>query len=78
MHFSPPTCRERSLVRVIVQRQLKGFEFARDIFLDAVPFSGDNDLLTPTFKLKRNVAKEHYQEAIDRMYASGLGVVAGE
>ena len=32
------------------------------------PFSVDNDLLTPTFKLKRNIAKNTYKEQIDKMY----------
>ena len=33
--------------------QLKGFEVVRDIHLEAELFAVDNDLLTPTFKLKR-------------------------
>ncbi len=57
--------------------QLKGFEFARDIYLESAPFSVDNDILTPTFKLKRNVARDRYQAQIDAMYAGGIGVVAG-
>jgi len=57
--------------------KLKGFELAKDIYLEATLFSAENDLLTPTFKLKRNVAKDRFQTQIDRMYASGIGVVAG-
>jgi Lon protease-like protein len=56
---------------------LKGFEMVKDIRLEATLFSVENDLLTPTFKLKRNVAKQRYQALIDEMYAGGLGVVAG-
>lgn len=33
-------------------------------------FTVDNDLLTPTFKLKRPQAKAAFQAAIDAMYAS--------
>jgi long-chain acyl-CoA synthetase len=32
------------------------------------PFSVENGLLTPTFKLKRPQAKAAYQAVIDRMY----------
>jgi hypothetical protein len=39
----------------------------------------ENDLLTPTFKLKRNVAKQRFQADIDALYLkSGMGVVAGK
>jgi long-chain acyl-CoA synthetase len=48
---------------------LKGFELCRRITLIATPFSVENDILTPTFKLKRNVAKRVYQAQIDAMYA---------
>jgi hypothetical protein len=57
--------------------QLKGFEMVKDIRLESTLFSVENDLLTPTFKLKRNVAKQRYQSQIDEMYGGGLGVVAG-
>lgn len=56
---------------------LKGFENARGITLFPELFTVENDLLTPTFKLKRPVAKRRFQADIDMMYASGLGVVAG-
>jgi long-chain acyl-CoA synthetase len=36
------------------------------------PFTIESDMLTPTFKLKRNVAKKLYEADIDRMYAEGI------
>lgn len=33
------------------------------------PFSVENDMLTPTFKLKRNVAKKKYENKIESLYA---------
>jgi len=52
------------------QAGLHGFETPKAIHLDHVPFSVENDLLTPTFKLKRQQARIYYQKEIDRLYAS--------
>ncbi|KAJ3024216.1 Long chain acyl-CoA synthetase 7 peroxisomal [Thoreauomyces humboldtii] len=53
---------------------LKGFENVKDIYLESSPFTVENDLMTPTFKLKRHEAKKLYQAQIDEMYArSGAG-----
>lgn len=52
------------------QSDLKGFEQIRAIHLDSTEFSVENDLLTPTFKLKRETAKKTYQSQIDAMYAT--------
>ena len=48
--------------------KLKGFEAVRAVFLEPEPFSVDNDLLTPTFKLKRPQLQKRYQDEIDAMY----------
>lgn len=48
---------------------LKGFECLKSVYLDMTPFSVDNELLTPTFKLKRHDAKKYYKTQIDQMYA---------
>jgi len=47
---------------------LKGFEFPRKIYLSTQLFTVDNDLLTPTFKLKRAQAKHYFTEQINQMY----------
>ncbi|KAG0039239.1 Long chain acyl-CoA synthetase 7 peroxisomal [Podila clonocystis] len=51
------------------ESDLKGFEILKNIHVDSEQFSIENDLLTPTFKLKRHQAKEKYQAEIDRMYS---------
>eukprot|EP00743_Colponemidia_sp_Colp-15_P005852 GILK01006290.1.p1 GENE.GILK01006290.1~~GILK01006290.1.p1 ORF type:complete len:687 (+),score=122.15 GILK01006290.1:37-2061(+) len=54
------------------QLKLRGFEFVKSIFLESEPFSPENGLLTPTFKLKRHDAKQKYQTQIDALYALGV------
>ncbi|KAG5182215.1 putative long-chain-fatty-acid--CoA ligase [Tribonema minus] len=50
--------------------KLHGFELAKAVHLVVEPFSVDNDLLTPTFKLKRFQAKKLFKKEIAAMYAS--------
>ncbi|KIE01931.1 AMP-dependent synthetase/ligase, partial [Metarhizium majus ARSEF 297] len=45
------------------------YEHVANILLDVEPFTVDNDLLTPTLKLKRAQAAREFRGEIDRMYA---------
>lgn len=49
--------------------ELKGFELPRDIHIDTELFTPENEITTPTFKLKRPQAKAKYAAAIDEMYS---------
>ncbi|KAJ3310858.1 Long chain acyl-CoA synthetase 7 peroxisomal [Blyttiomyces sp. JEL0837] len=51
-------------------KKLAGFEIPRALHLDADPMTIENGLLTPTMKVKRNVAQEKYKAQIDAMYAA--------
>ena len=44
------------------QHKLSGLERPKDIFVTDDAFSVDNDLLTPTFKLKRHKCKEYFKD----------------
>ncbi|CAG8587684.1 8982_t:CDS:10 [Acaulospora morrowiae] len=44
------------------------FELVKAIHLTHVPFSIENDLLTPTFKIKRNDAQKYFRNVIDKLY----------
>lgn len=48
--------------------KLTGLEVPKGIFCTAEEFSVENDLLTPTFKLKRNEAKKKFYQEIKDMY----------
>ncbi|XP_024466697.2 long chain acyl-CoA synthetase 6, peroxisomal isoform X2 [Populus trichocarpa] len=51
------------------EAQLRGFEFVKAVTLVLEQFTVENDLLTPTFKIKRPQAKAYYEKAISNMYA---------
>ncbi|GER55391.1 long-chain-fatty-acid CoA ligase [Striga asiatica] len=51
------------------EAQMRGFEFAKAVTLVVEPFTLENGLLTPTFKIKRPQAKAYYAQAIAHMYA---------
>ncbi|KAI9144437.1 hypothetical protein BKA69DRAFT_1112327 [Paraphysoderma sedebokerense] len=48
--------------------KLRGFEFVKLIHIEPNPFTVDNGLITPTFKLKRPQALQRYRKEIDAMY----------
>ncbi|TMW67696.1 hypothetical protein Poli38472_011316 [Pythium oligandrum] len=58
------------LNRVGKDAELRGFEFLKKVHFHPDPFSVDEGLITPTFKLKRPQLKAYFQKQIDEMYAS--------
>ncbi|KAF9164364.1 Long chain acyl-CoA synthetase 7 peroxisomal [Actinomortierella ambigua] len=71
-------CKEKKVKETLLKEltqfgresDLKGFEILKDIHVTSELFSIENDLLTPTFKLKRHTAQQVYQAEIDAMYAN--------
>mmetsp|Transcript_19756 Transcript_19756/g.25605 ORF Transcript_19756/g.25605 Transcript_19756/m.25605 type:complete len:658 (+) Transcript_19756:161-2134(+) len=59
----------QSLLEQCREAELKGFEIPKAIHVEPEVFSVENGLLTPTFKLKRQQAKERYEKEIEEMYA---------
>lgn len=55
--------------RLSMDNGLHGFETPKAIALDSNPFSLENGLLTPTFKLKRKEIREKYQDKIAELYS---------
>ncbi len=48
--------------------KLKGFERIPAVLLESEPFSVENDLMTPSFKLKRPGLKKKYRDTLLQLY----------
>jgi long-chain acyl-CoA synthetase len=59
-----------NLTELVKSNKLSGLEKIKAIYLTSDPFSIENDILTPTMKIKRNIAAKVYAEQIDAMYKS--------
>ena len=59
------------LLQLKTANKLNSLEMPKQIFLLLDPFSVDNDCLTPTAKLKRNIAKIKFKPEIEKMYQAG-------
>jgi long-chain acyl-CoA synthetase len=65
--------RVRALIRQELDnhsRDFKGYELIRDFVLDSELFSTQNDLLTPSLKLKRRNVLAKYAGRLDKLYQS--------
>ncbi|KAI0025767.1 acetyl-CoA synthetase-like protein [Xylariomycetidae sp. FL0641] len=59
----------KHLDNIAKQHKFNGYERVRNCVLDIEPFSIENELLTPTLKLKRPQVTRKFKSEIDRMYA---------
>ena len=48
----------------------KGFEIIKKIYLSPEPFTVENDLCTPTLKIRRHVAKKYFADKLKELYNS--------
>ena len=57
-----------SFLELAKANKFSGLEKIKKVFITSDPFTIDNEILTPTMKIKRNIAKDVYQAQIDKMY----------
>ena len=50
------------------EKNLVGFELPKKIFLTKEPFSIENQIMTPTMKLRRHIAKKIFEKQINELY----------
>jgi long-chain acyl-CoA synthetase len=58
------------IARLSKENGLHGFETVKAVYVEPNQFTPENDLLTPSFKLKRHTARDYYEKEIADMYAS--------
>ena len=47
---------------------LKGFELPKKVHLCTEPFSVENQIITPTMKIRRHIAKKYFEKEIKQLY----------
>ncbi|KAJ6107673.1 hypothetical protein N7523_008996 [Penicillium sp. IBT 18751x] len=62
----------RDLERVAKKHKFQGYERVKNVSLRLEPFTVENNLLTPTLKLKRPPTVKAYREVLDQLYAQAL------
>ena len=50
------------------KNDLKGFELPKKIHLCKEPFSVENQIITPTMKIRRHIAKKYFEAEIKKLY----------
>jgi long-chain acyl-CoA synthetase len=54
--------------RLAASNKLAGFEVIKAFYVESIPFSVENGLLTPTFKMKRQAIQIKYDKILDKLY----------
>lgn len=60
------------IVRLSKANKLNSLETPKNFMLILEPWTVDTDMLTPTFKLKRNIARKQYEAEIKKVYDLGV------
>ena len=58
----------RDLEELGKKNDLKGFEIIKKVYLCKEQFTIENNLVTPSLKVKRHIAKKRFQKEIESMY----------
>lgn len=58
--------------RLAGENKFNSLEKIKQLHLTLDPFTQENDILTPTLKIKRNIAKKVFQKEIDKLYAKPI------
>lgn len=62
---------QEDVLKLAVANKFNSLEKPKQFHLMLDPFTVENDILTPTMKLKRNVAKDKFTSTIEALYKAG-------
>ena len=62
----------KDLDRIGRKNKFAGYERVKNCYLYLEPFTVENELLTPTLKLKRPVAAKRFRPDLDELYREGI------
>jgi len=51
-----------------IYNRFLSYEIPRAVHLTHVPFTPENEILTPTFKMRRNIAKRVFEKELKELY----------
>lgn len=74
-HFRKKTGEHLETLLAKVNGQIEEFERVRFIAVVREPWTTENDFLTPTLKIKRDVIEKAYEPMLDEWYGSGRKVI---
>jgi long-chain acyl-CoA synthetase len=60
------------LNRLAIENRLTGLEKIKQVHLTVEPFTIESDVMTPTLKIRRNIAKIFFDKEIKELYARPL------
>lgn len=58
----------KQLDQISIEKNLPGYEKIRAVYCESEEWTIDNDLMTPTFKLKRKKLADKYKDIINQLY----------
>ena len=57
----------KEVTQILKEKGLPSFSIPKAVYVETIPFSESNDLLTPSMKLRRANLKKHYATQIEQM-----------
>jgi len=65
---------KKDLYQLADDKKFNSLEKPKQFHFSLEPWTVENEMLTPTFKTKRNVAKKRYEAEIAEMYGAGCNI----